>query len=312
MINKLLKVIFLTGLFVAMFYSNSLAVIIIELKENVSLSGEEIFLKDIANLNNASVDNVYIGKMPLPGRKRYITQDYVKLRVLQAKIKEGNFKLTGANEVEITASSQLLDIEELIKIARNHLLDKIKINQRLIIEPLGVPESIILPVGKVDFEIDSINNPNLERQVYLPVNVKINGIKYRTVKIGFKIHRFASVVLAAKPLPRYYVLTPLDVEIQEREVTDISPVALDDVIGKRLKNSVRGGEILTYDLIEIPPLINRGDVVTIKRESEFLIIKTKGVAKKDGRLGEKIQVENIDSKKMISGIVEDDKTVVVK
>ncbi len=312
MINKLLKVIFLTWLFVSLFYSKSLALTTIELSENVCLSGEEIFLKDIAKLSDASLDKIYMGKLPLPGKKRYITQDYVKLRILQAKIKEENFKLTGAEKVEIITYHQKLDIEEVTKIAKKYLLDKFNTNQRVEIESLRTPQNIILPVGRVEFEISPMNNLNLKKQVYLPMNIKVNGIKYRTIRLEFKIHRFANVIIADKPLTQHHVLTPLDLKIEEREVTYINPVTLEEIIGKRLKSPVSEGRILTYDLIETRPLIKRGDMVTIKNESEFMIIGAKGIAKEDGRLGDKIQVKNINSKKIISGIVEDEKTVVVK
>ncbi|MFH1564013.1 MAG: flagellar basal body P-ring formation chaperone FlgA [Nitrospirota bacterium] len=327
MIIRLLKVILWGGLFVCLSDSKILALTTIELKESVCVRASEIFLKDIANLSDSLLDKVYIGKSPLPGRERHITQDYVRLKILQAKIKqvhlvEGDFKLTGAKGVEVITSSQKLDMEELTNIAKNYyeaslLLEAIKINQRLEIKPIDITrqaskENIILPVGKIEFEFGVIDSRNLKRQVYLPVDIKVDGIRYRTVRIGFEIHRFANVLIAVKPLDRYHVLSPLDLRFEEREVTCINPVPLEEVIGKRLKTSVLKERILTYDLIEIPPLIKRGDIVTIKMEGEFLIVGAKGVAKEDGGLGDKIRVENRGSKKIITGIVEDSETVVVK
>ncbi len=312
MIGKLLKVIFLIGLFVFLLDSKSLALTTIELKENVCLAQEEIFLKDLANLSNTVLDNIYIGKSPLPGRERYITQDYVRLKILQAKIKEGDFQFTGAKRIKIVTSSQKLDMAELTNRVKNYLLEVIKINQRLEIKLIAGNENIILPMGKVEFELGTLDSQNLKRQVYLPVDIKVDGFRYRTIRIGVEIHRFANVLIAAKPLDRFHVLTPLDVKFEEREITGINPAPLEEVIGKRLKIPVREGKILTYDLIETPPLIKRGDIVTIKMEGEFLVVGTKGVAKEDGRLGDKIRVENRGSKKIIIGIVEDNETVVVK
>jgi len=312
MINKLVQVFILAWLLVTLFYSKSLAVIFIELKESVCLAGEEIFLKDIAKVSDNSIDNIYIGKLPLPGKKRNISQDYIKLRILQAKIKEEDFKITGTHKVEVTTSSQKLEIEEITKIAKISFLEKIDSHQRVEIEPLGTLKNITLPAGKVEYEIGAFNNQTLKSQVYIPVEIKVNGRKYQTINIGFRIHRFANVITTTKPLPKYHLLSLQDLKIQEREVTYLTPVPLEEVIGKRLKTSVLEGKILTYDLIEIPPLIKRGDVVTIKKEDEFLILGAKGMAKEDGRLGDKIHVENTSSKKIITGIVEDDTTVVVK
>jgi len=124
MIIKLLEIFILSMLFISLFFSKSLSLTTIELKESVCLTEKEIFLKDIAKLSNPALNTIYIGKLPLPGRKRYITQEYVKLRILQAKIKERDFKLTGAKKVEISDYCQKLDIEAVIKIAKKYLLDK--------------------------------------------------------------------------------------------------------------------------------------------------------------------------------------------
>ncbi|MEW6620393.1 MAG: flagellar basal body P-ring formation chaperone FlgA [bacterium] len=309
-INKLLKIFFFTGLFVFLFSSISPALTTIELKENVCLTGKEIFLKDIANLSNTSVDNIYIGQAPLPAGKRYITQEYVKLKILQAKIKEEDFNLIGATKIEITTSSQKLDVEEITKIAQEYILTNLNTTARIAIESFNIRKNVILPAGKVEYEIE--NTPMLKNQVYLPVTIKVNGTKYKTIRLGFKIHRFTNVVIAAKPLPRHHILTPVDIEIQEREITYINPAPIEDVIGKRLKSPLTQGGILTYNLIEIPPLIKRGDVVMIKKEIGALIVQAKGIAKEDGRLGDEIQVKNVDSDKIINSIVEDSRTVVAR
>lgn len=313
MINNLLKILMLSGVVVCLFFNKSFSLTIIELKQSVCLAGEEIFLKDIAKLSDDSLSNVYIGKMPLAGRKRYISQDYVRLRLLQAKVKNEDFKLTGADKVEIIASSQKLDVKEITKSIEKYLLDKIDDNnQRVEIEPLQISQNIVLPAGKIEYELLPLNNLDLRRQVYIPVNINVDGKKARTVRLGFKIRRFGDVVVAERSLSRHRILTPLDLKIEEREITYVNPAPLDEVIGKRLNRGVMKGEILTYDLLEIPPLIKQGDVVTIKKEFGALTVTTKGIAKKDGRLGEEIQVKNIDSKRIIMGIVKDGKTVVVK
>jgi flagellar basal body P-ring formation protein FlgA len=70
--------------------------------------------------------------------------------------------------------------------------------------------------------------------------------------------------------------------------------------------------VLRSDLIEFPPLVKRGDVVLVVAESGGLRITTLGMVKqREGRRGERIRVENIDSKKSLYGRVLDAKTVKV-
>jgi flagella basal body P-ring formation protein FlgA len=68
---------------------------------------------------------------------------------------------------------------------------------------------------------------------------------------------------------------------------------------------------LRADLIELPPLVKRGDLVMIVAESNGFKITTLGEVKKTGRLGERIPVANMDSKKILQARVIDANTVQV-
>jgi flagella basal body P-ring formation protein FlgA len=69
---------------------------------------------------------------------------------------------------------------------------------------------------------------------------------------------------------------------------------------------------LSTDLVELPPLVKRGDLVTIIARLEGLKITTLGEVKRKGRQGERIPVLNIDSRKVIFARVIDANTVAVE
>jgi flagella basal body P-ring formation protein FlgA len=83
------------------------------------------------------------------------------------------------------------------------------------------------------------------------------------------------------------------------------------VLGKRTKRVVGAQVPLRTDLIELPPLVKRGDMVVILAESNGLKITTLGQVKKKGRLGDRIPVVNMDSKKILHARVIDSNTVKV-
>ena len=86
----------------------------------------------------------------------------------------------------------------------------------------------------------------------------------------------------------------------------------DEILGKRTKRAIDANTVLRPDLIEFPPLVKRGDVVMVVAESGGLRITTLGVVKgRSGRRGERIRVENLDSKKSIYARVMDANTVKV-
>ena len=62
----------------------------------------------------------------------------------------------------------------------------------------------------------------------------------------------------------------------------------------------------------MPPLVKRGDVVSIIAESKDLKVTTLGVAKEKGSLGGRILVENLTSKKEVYAYVIDSNKVRVE
>ena len=64
-------------------------------------------------------------------------------------------------------------------------------------------------------------------------------------------------------------------------------------------------------MVELPPLVKRGDIVTIKAVSGALQVTTLGKAKSNGHQGERIKIVNIDTQKELYGYVVDAKTVKV-
>ena len=88
-------------------------------------------------------------------------------------------------------------------------------------------------------------------------------------------------------------------------------VDVDNVVGKRTTRAIKAGVILRTDMVELPPLVKRGDVVVIIAESEGLKVTALGKAKHRGHRGEKIAVENLDSRKEVFARVLDASTVKV-
>ena len=129
------------------------------------------------------------------------------------------------------------------------------------------------------------------------------------------IEVLAEVIVTKRPLKRHRRITEDDIEIREKNLAELpSNVILDyeDAIGKRARRNIDANRVLRSDLIEFPPLVKRGDVVLIVAESRGLRITALGMVKqREGRLGERIRVENIDSKKSIYGRLLDAKTVKV-
>jgi flagella basal body P-ring formation protein FlgA len=79
--------------------------------------------------------------------------------------------------------------------------------------------------------------------------------------------------------------------------------SFEEAIGKTSVRPIQAGNVILSRMIEIPPLVTKGDRVLIKAESDEIRITTMGEVLEDGRSGDQVRVININSGKEISAKV---------
>ncbi|OGR08393.1 MAG: flagella basal body P-ring formation protein FlgA, partial [Deltaproteobacteria bacterium RIFOXYD12_FULL_50_9] len=82
-------------------------------------------------------------------------------------------------------------------------------------------------------------------------------------------------------------------------------------IGKRLNTSLTAGAILYAALLTSPPLVARGDLVTIQIRTANLLVTVPGEVRNGGAAGDLVRVKNLMSRKEIFARVIDPGTVEV-
>ena len=124
------------------------------------------------------------------------------------------------------------------------------------------------------------------------------------------------VVVASRPVRRGQIITEADVTLRAMDVSQCPEnrlPGLDSVLGKRARRNIDAFSVLRSDMVELPPVVRRGDMVQIVAETDQMTIRTMGVVKSiGGREGDRVQVVNIDSDQAIYGRVVNSKTVTVE
>lgn len=136
-------------------------------------------------------------------------------------------------------------------------------------------------------------------RLFVPVNVTVRR----------------AVVITAQPLERGKVLAPGDVILADREVGAIAGgylTSVDAAVGRVLRRAVPAGAPLAPALLESPVLIRRGQAVTLEARTGALLVQAPGVARADGALGERIEVQNLSSKKVLQAVVKNEKYVEIR
>ena len=290
--------------------------------EKVQIDAENILLGKIAEIEssdpilNQKLNGVVIGKAPLPGNSLAITKSIIKLRLKQNGIDAARLLLNMPAKVVVTRSFITISQEKIKALVSDYILNNfLSLRKDARIKNIKVASGLRVPTGRISYKVSPPRKRNLLGKVPVSVTFSVDDKLYKRVWATVTIEEFATVVVTKKPLGRYKPITEDDIELQKLDLAKLPSNAITDpnaVLGKRTRRAIGTRTVLSSNMVELPPLVKRGDVVVIVAESDGLKITTLGQVKKKGRLGERIPVINFDTKKILYAQVLDSNTVKVE
>ncbi len=129
-----------------------------------------------------------------------------------------------------------------------------------------------------------------------------------------RIDIMVEALVAARSISRHQVIVGSDLATTRVPLSRSGGEALSDpyrVVGKRAARRIMQGRAITDRMVEEPPVIHRGDRVTLLARGPGLTVTAIGEAREDGGAGRPIQVMNLNSRRMVQGRVVDATTVEV-
>ena len=169
------------------------------------------------------------------------------------------------------------------------------------------PGKLIVPAGKISFQPERPRkSPLSPGKKFLTGHILAGNQKCAKVKMYGTVHFFNTVVLTVTPLSRHTIIEKNDLTTDFREVSFLADNFIDNpglAVGKELKRSIAGGALLYSNFLKNPPLVKRGDKVTIIATSGAIKITAPGKVKNTAGLGEAVQVKNLMSRKMLQATV---------
>jgi flagella basal body P-ring formation protein FlgA len=161
--------------------------------------------------------------------------------------------------------------------------------------------------GEIGF--DTVGRLPLQAEIF------VDGELYKTFYPIFEFDRYTPTVVATRWIKRGEEFTPSNVSLLTVRASSLPPQALDDLRalqGRVARVSLPEGRVISYNYIEIPPLVEKKQIVNIIAQNASFKAQTRGVALMDGKEGETIKVKNIDSGRIVYGKVYDENTVIVE
>jgi len=297
-------------------------IVTILVSERAEVNEDTVLLGQIARIFGsdqrivAELEKIVIGRAPLPGQIRELDADTIRLRLKQHDVDPASVDLQVPESVTLARGHQEISAATLEALIGDFVRQKIRPHYPTArIKEIRLPDSIILPKGRVSYQVLAPRTGEYLGSIPLQVLCYVNGQLEQRVWVNTKVEAMIDVVVNKRALGRYQPITDEDLDLQSMDLANLaSDVILDPeaVIGKRTVRAIPADTVLRTDLVELPPLVRRGDIVTLVAESESLKVTTLGEVRKAGRLGERVQVVNVDSGKVLFGRVIDAKTVRVE
>jgi flagella basal body P-ring formation protein FlgA len=157
-----------------------------------------------------------------------------------------------------------------------------------------------LPIGGLDTEVIA-SDPSILNSRRFTIIFRVDSRVEKNIAVHAELEAVAPIVVAASDLRRGTILKADDLNVVERDIIGIHNPSFNshDLIGKTIKRSLRLGYPIDQADTEWPPIIHRGELVTIFVHKGPLLITARGTARQDARKGEIVKVLNNSSEKEI-------------
>ncbi len=163
---------------------------------------------------------------------------------------------------------------------------------------LRLPKAFSVPSGRLTCEITP-SDPRVLSSRRFSLIFRVDGKAAKNISVSTTLEALAEVATTTGDLRRGIILSEEHIALAERDLNRLRAPCFDsnELLGKRLKRSLRKGEVFERSAVAFPPMIKRGEVVTITAQKGILTVTAKGMAQQNGNTGDTIRVRNISSKK---------------
>ncbi|MBM7622909.1 flagellar basal body P-ring formation chaperone FlgA [Sporohalobacter salinus] len=291
----------------------------LEINHKVKAEKQSLHLGDIAKIEaplklKEQLSTINLGQAPLPGYTRVLKRDYILSALQREGFNSNKISYKIPKQIRVTTPYQVLDREQLEKKVQQYIKQNLAVGSEDIeIEIQKTDKEVRLPVGKVKLQIGNVNTKKLLGRIAIPVNIYVDGKLAKKKYVQAQITAYQKVLVAKESIERRQSLAKDLFKWEKRELAKLygnQPFTnLDSLSNYRLERRINSGQILTKNLIEIPPLVKRRDKIKIVAEVGQVRVSTVGVALESGAEGDIIKVRNIKSDQEIMAKVIEKKVV---
>lgn len=290
------------------------------LKGEAEATTGQVLLGEVAEVSGfnekliGSLNRLPLGPAPMPGESMTLAKADIRRSMVAHRIDPVNVALVGENLVEIKRFGRKITKEDIAPLVENYV-EQSWVNSQVRTEIIysRLPEEMTVQNNEFDLQVLDPVRPRVCGSIALSLAALENDRVLVRIPVSLKVRAFGKVAVMNRDVRQGELLSPDDFSLTEQEITrnNSNPVrTAEQAAHKKLKRTVKAGQILTLNHLEIPPLIERGDEITLIVQYRGIRVGCLGKAWEKGRLGDRIMVRNQYGKNLM-GEVKDAHTVMV-
>lgn len=309
---KICVVLFLDLLLMA---GAAYASVTVTIPEQVTVEAANFTLANLATLTGDDEDKIRqlsqwrLGSSPAPGYSLTLTPELITMRLASSAIDLSDITWQVPSVITLTTAAQTLSgsllSEQAVAAAKQKLVG---VDSEVKVQSV---QDVTLPVGEVDYKITFPSGLRFVglTTALIPISVNHQQVTQTVVKLNVTIYQ--QIVVTTRAFRQGDVIGPADITLERRNVGHMSSYYTDKnkAVSHVLTHAVAAGTVLNDSIVVMPKVINQGDIVSLVARNGAIEVATTGRALQNGRINQFIRVQNLQSKKMLSGKVIDSHTV---
>lgn len=319
---RLVKMVLCGCLLLVLGIGDAGAVVSIALKDRVHVRKKALHLAEIARVqvdpgsSGPDLAGLELGPAPLPGNESVITRPRLLLLLKSKKVPVRDIRFTGADQTVVVRDAQTLPAKKIDQVVRKYLEKQMPWRSEDVeIGRITGLRDLVLPAGKMTYQVVPQPHTDFLGTTPLQVILETEGGEKKQIWVNADIRVYVPVVTARHPITRLSQIDANDVTVERRNLAGLNSdyfSSIQEIVGTRSRSFIRAGDPIRKNQVEVPPVVRRGDMVTMKVENSLIRILARGKVLENGVPGAVVRVRNIASKKEVYGKVIDGGTVQVE
>lgn len=285
----------------------------IEFPSRVEIAAGRIYLGAIASISGDAplvdrLQKLEVGRLELPGRETRLSIATLRTFFLSSVCSPDSLEIMGGPTLVVRSRAQKVERDSLRELLRAELAQRLDGQEGVdwILETPNLPASISVPEGELSWLIEFPASFDARGQESATLRVEQQGKTAMRYTLPFVVRRFAQVVRVVKPVARGMTVQRDHIAMQTVEQTHGRKQyvqSLDDALGRVALRSISRDQNLMDSWLERPWVVREGDQIRLVVRVGNSQFSTMGYARENGFVGQRILVENGDTRKRMQAEV---------